>query len=219
MEPPVSMRAEDLQDAREAVISAFRPLASEDVVRGQYAGYTDVEGVAEGSQTETYVAARLWVDTDRWRDVPFVLRTGKRMARSAQQISLVMRKVDGPLTHQPDAGNVVRFSISGSGALELDLTIKEPGAEFRLGSGTAELDLTKIKDGDPLPPYAKLLHDVLAGDRSLFTTGAGLREAWRVAAAVLADPPPVQPYEQGSTGPAAGDELPLHGWVLDRDPS
>jgi glucose-6-phosphate 1-dehydrogenase len=196
------------------VIAAFRPLQAGDVVRGQYTGYTDLEGIADDSQTETYVAARLWIDTDRWHGVPFVLRSGKRMAASAQQVSLVMRKVEGPVTHQPDGGNVIGFSLAGSGVLEVDLAVKEPGAEFALGSGTAALDLTAVEDGDPLPPYAKLLHDVLTGDRSLFTTGAGLKEAWRAAAGVLSDPPPVQPYEPGSWGPAAADALPRHRWIL-----
>ena len=77
MEPPLSMGAEDLQDAREAVIAAFRPLDPSDVVLGQYATYRQTEGIAPDSTTDTYVAARLWIDTDRWRDVPFVLRTGQ----------------------------------------------------------------------------------------------------------------------------------------------
>lgn len=73
MEPPVSMKPDDLQAARESVIAAFRPLAKEDVVFGQFDGYTDTEGVASDSTMDTFVAARLWIDTDRWRDVPFLL--------------------------------------------------------------------------------------------------------------------------------------------------
>jgi glucose-6-phosphate 1-dehydrogenase len=113
-EPPVSMTPADLQDAREAVIACFRPLDPDEAVRGQYDGYRDVDGVAADSHTDTFVAARLWIDTERWRGVPFVLRTGKRMARSAQQVTLVMRDLTGPL--QPSrirSGNRVRLSLAG----------------------------------------------------------------------------------------------------------
>ena len=80
MEPPASMAADDLQSAREEVIGCFRPLDPAEVVLGQYDGYRDVKGIAPDSTTDTFVAARMWVDNDRWRGVPFLMRTGKRMA-------------------------------------------------------------------------------------------------------------------------------------------
>src|SRR3954447_8938433 len=98
MEPPVSLKPADLQDAREAVLAAFRPLSADDVVLGQFEGYTDIDGVADDSRTDTFVAARLWVDTDRWHGVPFLLRTGKRMAADAQRVSLLLRKPEGPVS-------------------------------------------------------------------------------------------------------------------------
>jgi glucose-6-phosphate 1-dehydrogenase len=214
MEPPMSMVPADLQDAREAVIAAFRPLDPDDVVRGQYDGYRDVDGVAADSQTETFVAARLWIDTERWRGVPFVLRTGKRMARSAQQVTLVMRDVTGPLeTSHVRFGNRVWLSLAGPGRIELDLVVNTLGPQLELTCGNARLDLNAVPAGDPLPPYATLLRDVLLGDRSLFTSREGLRSAWRAAAPLLADRPPVQPYPQGSWGPDAADRLPITGWA------
>ena len=80
MEPPASLGATDLQAAREKVINCFRPIDPAEVVLGQFSGYQDVPGVAAGSTRDTFVAARLWIDTDRWRGVPFYLRTGKRLA-------------------------------------------------------------------------------------------------------------------------------------------
>src|ERR687893_2380232 len=91
MEPPASMAADDLQTARESVLAAFRPLAPGEVVLGQYRSYRATEGVPDDSDTDTYVAARLWIDTDRWRGVPFLLRTGKKLARSAQRVSLIYK--------------------------------------------------------------------------------------------------------------------------------
>ena len=207
MEPPVSLGADDLQAAREAVIAAFRPLDVDDVVLGQYDGYRQVAGIAPDSTVDTFVAARLWVDTDRWRDVPFFLRTGKRLAQGAQRVSLVLRQPDGPLTHLPPDGNVVTFALDGAGKIEVTMVVKELGAEFSLVDADASIDLSHLADADPLPPYVRLIHDVVLGDRSLFTRPDGLAHVWKIATPVLDHRPAVQPYEQGSWGPPAAAEL------------
>jgi glucose-6-phosphate 1-dehydrogenase len=215
MEPPASMDAADLQEARESVIAAFRPIDPAEVVLGQFEGYLEIDGVADGSTTDTFSAARLWIDTDRWRGVPFLLRTGKRLAASEQRVSLVMKPVDGPLTHVPEQGNVVTFSLAGSGDLEAALVLKKPGTGLDLARATESIALDAVADADPLPPYVALLNDVLTGDRSLFTSSSGLAHAWRVAAPLLDNRPPVQPYPPGSWGPAAADELAAPGkWLL-----
>jgi glucose-6-phosphate 1-dehydrogenase len=215
MEPPVSMKPEDLQEAREAVLAAFRPLAKEDVVLGQFEGYTDIEGIADDSQTDTFVAARLWVDTDRWHGVPFLLRTGKRMAQSEQRVSLVLRKPDGPVTQLPGHGNVLSLSLAGPGAVDVRMVTKEPGPDLTLAEATSSLSLCDVPGGHPLPPYVSLIHDVVVGDRSLFTTSEGLASAWRAVAPLLEDRPPVQPYAPDSWGPVAANELAgPGGWLL-----
>jgi glucose-6-phosphate 1-dehydrogenase len=215
MEPPASLDAGDLQDARESVISSFRPIDPSEVVLGQFDGYLDIDGVADGSTTDTFAAARLWVDTDRWRGVPFLLRTGKRLADSQQRVSLVMRPVEGPLNQVPTQGNVVTFSLAGDGDLEAALVVKEPGAGLNLVQATESLALKDIKNADPLPPYVALLNDVLLGDRSLFTSSSGLEHAWRVADPLLKNRPEVQPYQPGTWGPDAAAELAKPGtWLL-----
>ncbi|MDQ1597734.1 MAG: glucose-6-phosphate 1-dehydrogenase [Microbacteriaceae bacterium] len=217
MEPPVSMKADDLQAARESVIAAFRPLAKQDVVFGQFAGYDQTDGISDGSKTDTFVAARLWIDTDRWRDVPFLLRTGKQLAASEQQVSVLFREPDsGPLKHGAlMGGNVLTVSLSGSGSIRLKLVIKEPGAELDLATGETDLPLSEVKNADPLPPYVKLINDVIVGDRSLFTRPDGLEHAWEVIAPILDDPPESLPYERGSWGPeAAADLAAPDGWLL-----
>jgi len=215
MEPPVSLKPADLQDAREAVLAAFRPLAKEDVVLGQFEGYTDIEGIPDDSQTDTFVAARLWVDTDRWHGVPFLLRTGKRMADDEQRVSLLLRKPDGPVTQLPGHGNVVSLSVEGPGAVDVRMVTKEPGPDLTLAEATSSLSLCDVPGGAPLPPYVSLIHDVVVGDRSLFTTSEGLAAAWRAVAPLLEDRPPVQPYSLGSWGPTAANELAAPGgWLL-----
>ncbi|HMH92919.1 MAG TPA: glucose-6-phosphate dehydrogenase (NADP(+)) [Streptosporangiaceae bacterium] len=216
MEPPASLHALDLQAAREKVISSFRPLDPGEVVLGQFEGYRDVPGVAAGSDRDTYVAARLWIDNERWRGVPFYLRTGKRLAATEQRVSLILREPAGPLAGQlPAEANVLSFSLAGNGEIDLSLVAKKPGAALDLDVARASIPLSGLKGADPLPPYVRLLHDVLLGDRSLFTRPDGLAAVWKVAGPLLTSPPPVVPYAPGSWGPAAARELVAPGrWLL-----
>jgi glucose-6-phosphate 1-dehydrogenase len=216
MEPPASLDPADLQAAREKVINCFRPLDPAEVVLGQFSGYQDVPGVAAGSRRDTYVAARLWVDNDRWRGVPFYLRTGKRLAATRQRVSMVLRKPDGPLTAQlPDDANVLSFSLAGDGEIDLSLVTKKPGPGLALDGAQAKVPLSGLPGADPLPPYVRLIHDVLLGDRSLFTRPDGLAAVWKVAEPLLTRPPEVVPYAAGSWGPHQARELIAPGrWLL-----
>ncbi len=181
MEPPESFAATDLQSAREKVIGSFRSIDPTDVVLGQFAGYRDVPGVDPKSEQNTFVAARLWIDNERWRGVPFYLRTGKRLAATRQRVSLILRKPGVPLADQlPCDGNVLSFSLAGDGEIDLSVVAKKPGAGVALDTARVALPLSTLADADPLPPYVRLIHDVLIGDRSLFTRPDGLAAAWNV---------------------------------------
>jgi glucose-6-phosphate 1-dehydrogenase len=216
MEPPASLDAMDLQTAREKVISCFRPLDPAEVVLGQFTGYHDVPGVAAKSTMDTYVAARLWIDTPRWRDVPFYLRTGKRLAQTRQRVSLILREPPGPLAGKlPAESNVLSFSLAGDGEIELSLIAKKPGPGLELERGTAALPLSGLAGANPLPPYVRLIHDVLTGDRSLFTRPDGLAAVWKSVGPLLDNRPKVAPYAPGSWGPDQARELIAPGrWLL-----
>ena len=216
MEPPPSLGARDLQAAREEVIGCFRPLDPADVVLGQFDGYRDVPGVDPRSTRDTYVAARLWIDSDRWRGVPFYLRTGKRLAASAQRVSIILRDPPGPLAGQlPPGANVLCFSLAGDGDIDLSLVAKKPGPALDLDVAHAGISLASLPGADPLPPYVRLIHDVLLGDRSLFTRPDGLAAVWDVAGPILSGPPRLQSYAPGSWGPAAARDLVAPGkWIL-----
>jgi glucose-6-phosphate 1-dehydrogenase len=218
MEPPLSFSPEDLQDAREAVISAFRPLDLDEVVLGQFDGYRETEGIADGSHTDTYVAARLWVDTDRWRDVPFVLRTGKRLKEGAQRLSLLFRAPKGPLHSAGKLPEALAFDLQGSGRIMMQLTVKQPGPEFVPDDVDHVLRLDQVASGS-MAPYTSLIYDVLRGDRSLFTSSAGLAAAFTAFAPLQGpDRPGVLPYPQDSWGPTEADRLAgRFGWLLDRE--
>ncbi|HEX2904005.1 MAG TPA: hypothetical protein VHO01_11175 [Jatrophihabitans sp.] len=215
MEPPASMSPEDLQAAREKVIGKFRPIDPAEVVLGQFDGYRDLAGIAARSRTETYVAAKLWVDTPRWKGVPFLLRTGKRLHASHQTVSMVLRPPTGPLTDLPAEGNVLRFDLNGSGQIDLSMVAKQPGVGLQLGVAKAGIPVASIADRQPLPPYVRLLHDVLSGDRSLVTRPDGLAHVWKVAEPVLALNRRPLSYAPGSWGPAAARKLAApDGWLL-----
>ncbi|MGI8880940.1 MAG: glucose-6-phosphate dehydrogenase [Jatrophihabitans sp.] len=215
MEPPVSLAADDLQASRERVIKSFRPLDPKEVVLGQFAGYRDVPGVAARSRMDTFVAARLWIDNPRWRGVPFLLRTGKRMAAGEQRVSIVLRDPVGPVGDLPPESNVLSFSLSGAGEIELSLVVKKPGPDIDLDVAITRIPLADLPNSDPLPPYTRLIHDVLMGDRSLFTRPDGLAAVWKVAEPLLANRPRIAMYPQGSWGPARARALAEPGrWLL-----
>jgi len=216
MEPPASLDAQDLQAARNEVISCFRPLDPQEVVLGQFDGYREVPGVDPHSNRDTFVAARLWIDNHRWRHVPFYLRTGKRLAASKQRVTLILREPHGPLTGQlPRAGNVLSFSLAGDGEIDLLFVVKKPGPALNLDVARGAIPLASLHGADPLPPYVRLIHDVLLGDRSLFTRPDGLAAVWQVADPLLTSPPPVRGYQPGSWGPAEARELIAPGqWLL-----
>ncbi|MGO1560307.1 Glucose-6-phosphate 1-dehydrogenase [Actinomycetales bacterium JB111] len=216
MDPPFDIRdPQEILYERERVLRSLR-LEVGDVVLGQFDGYRELEGVSPDSVQDTFVAARVWVDTDRWRGVPFILRTGKMMARKAQRMTLVLRQPDGPMFDEDLEPNTIEVSFAGAGSVALNITVKEPGPELDVTSGRAKLELKDVRRGEALSPYASLLHDVLMGDRSLFTTEAGLRAAFEAFAPLQGpDRPTPQPYAPGSWGPESAAELAKpYRWML-----
>lgn len=215
MEPPHCLEPDCVGEAREAVIGCFRPLTDSDVVLAQYDGYRGTSDVPLDSGTETYVAARIWIDNERWAGVPFLLRTGKCMAESRQRVSVVFKDAAPGLPGQPGDGSILSFELSGDGEIALSLVIKEPGAEKTLGVGTTALPLGSASSGPPLPAYSILLYDLLIGDRSLFTRPDGLEHVWTVADPILRNKPEPISYEPGTWGPSEAAELARpHTWVL-----
>jgi glucose-6-phosphate 1-dehydrogenase len=215
MEPPASLSADDLQSAREKVIRSFRPLDPAEVVLGQFEGYRDIAGIKARSRTDTYVAAKLWIDNPRWKGVPFYLRTGKRLAAGAQKVSVVLRTPQAPLAKLPPQANVLTFSLSGDGEFDLSLLAKKPGVDVRVDPASVSLPLGTLPEAEPLPPYVRLIHDALLGDRSLFTRPDGLSAAWKAVTPILDHPPRLAPYKPGSWGPARAAKLVApHRWIV-----
>jgi glucose-6-phosphate 1-dehydrogenase len=216
LEDPGEWSADAVRRARAAVFADVRPLDPARVVLGQYDGYRDEEDVDEDSDVETFVALEAWVDNDRWRDVPFHLRTGKAMAETRRTVTLRFRAPDSTVF----GGDGLRrdelvLELTDEAQIHVDLLGKRPGPEMELAPATMRLDLgEELPDDEPLEAYERLLLDVLAGDHTLFAHADETRRLWEVCQPVLDDRPEPLPYAQESWGPAEALDLPEGGWRL-----
>jgi glucose-6-phosphate 1-dehydrogenase len=223
MEPPTALDARRLRDETAKVFDALKPVDPASVVRGQYAGYLDEPGVAEGSQTETMAAVRAEVDNWRWAGVPFLLRSGKCLGASRQLVTLGFH--EPPLRMFPVSAkdaidgrrNEITIDFEDPGSITIDFLAKEPGATMKLGTGKM---IFRYQDSfsaaSALEGYERLILDAMLGDQSLFTRADAVERLWQVSAPLLDNPPPVKPYAPGSWGPQPGvDALAApHRWHL-----
>jgi glucose-6-phosphate 1-dehydrogenase len=216
MEAPESLDAGHLRDAKAAAFAALRPFTRDDAVYGQYAGYRDEEGVDPGSDTETFVALRAWVDDARWDGVPFLLRTGKAMAEGRRTVTLTLRD-PGPRIFPGGDGrpNEVVFELSRDPQIAVTVRVKAPGPTSAVADAALTLDVERALGAHGLEAYERLLHDVMMGDHLLFTRADEVERLWECATPLLAEPPEVLPYERGTWGPGAAEALaePI-GWRL-----
>jgi glucose-6-phosphate 1-dehydrogenase len=210
MEPPLELASKELGDEKVKVFQALRPLGPEDVVRGQYEGYRDLEGVDPHSNTDTYVAGRVFIDNWRWKDVPFFFRHGKRMPETRRVLTIVFKKPALSLFERTDVStdsidaNHLTFDFGDPGSISASFLAKDPGWELDLTE--ARMDFHYAGD-ELLEAYERLIHDALIGDKTLFTRADGIERLWEAVQPVLDDPPAVLPYAPGSWGPAGADAL------------
>ncbi|NLD77199.1 MAG: glucose-6-phosphate dehydrogenase [Acidimicrobiales bacterium] len=215
MEPPATDDPEALRDEIGKVTRAVRPFDPADVVRGQFVGYQDEKGVADGSETETFVALRAHVDSWRWADVPFYIRAGKSMASTVTEAIVELKRPPRPMftagAHVPDP-NRLRFRLKPDDTITVGMQAKRPGEE--LLSMPVDLLLTEPPGvGEGVEAYERLLDDALDGDPRLFARQDAVEAAWKAVQPVLDSPPDLETYEVGSWGPAAADRLlPEQAW-------
>ena len=208
MEPPAYQGFVAVQSEKASVFHAMRKLTADDVVRGQYAGYRAEKGVAPDSDVETFCALRLFIDSWRWADVPWYLRTGKCLPTTAAEVLVQLKAPPQRLfddASTPDErANYVRFKLQPMAAVAIAARVKRPGKGF-LGD-QRELFLCENEAGEEAP-YERLLRDAMAGDGALFTSQDAVEAAWAVVDGVLEQHAPALPYARGSWGPAAADAL------------
>lgn len=210
MEPPISMDSEDMQNEKIKVLSAIRDIKQSDVVRGQFVGYLDEEGVAENSDTETFVAMKLFIDNWRWAGVPIYLRTGKKMPETVLEVIVEFKQPPRALFGKAES-NQVRFRLGAQDGVDISLQAKKPGT--KLVSETVDLSVEFFTEfGDRQGPYERLLRAAMLGDHFRFTRIDAVLHSWAILEDVLKSPNRVHPYFEGTWGPDEADELIPGGW-------
>jgi glucose-6-phosphate 1-dehydrogenase len=208
MELPAAGDPDSVKNAAAGLLHAVNAADPARYVRGQFDGYQKVDGVAPDSDTETFAALRLDIDNPRWSGVPFYLRAGKCLPTTRTELRLVFRNpprlgIDLPVYADEPGQLVVKvFPVTG-----LRMTL--PGWRGAQNTGAPmvlDADSTGIA-GEIVEPYESLLHAAMMGHRARFARQDGVEEQWRIVAPLLHAPPPVQPYQPGSWGPAAAGQL------------
>ena len=219
MEPP-SGDDDAIPRRREDVFRAMPAVDPREAVRGQYAGYRDIEGVKPGSDTETFVALELEIENWRWAGVPILVRAGKALPVTATEIVIRLQRVPqlewgGHRLYSPGYDDIV-LRIGRHAGVSIFLRAKTPGKAV---SQPVSLDLDFAEElGEPPQPYERLLADALRGDPTLFPRWSVIEETWRIVQPLFDEAPPVERYQSGSWGPTSSHALAAAygGW---REPS
>ncbi len=230
MEPPVSFRADAVRDEQAKILHAIQPLSAEDVlsktVRGQYGpgtingervpGYREEDGVPRDSKNETFVAMKLQIDNWRWADVPFYLRTGKRLPSRSTAVVIQFRRAPFVLFRDTPVENLMPnqlvMHIQPEEGISLRFAAKVPGPAMRLGAVDMNFEYADYFGSQPSTGYERLLHDCMIGDATLFQRADMVEAGWCVVSPVLdvwkALPPRNFPnYAAGTWGPRDAEDL------------
>ena len=227
MEPPIDFTADSVRNEKVKVLKSLHTPGPKHVVRGQYGpgfvegeevrGYREEEGVAPGSDTDTFVAAKLFVDNWRWADTPFYVRMGKRLARRETTIAIQFKRAPHPPFEDGAAEglrpNVLLINVQPNEGVSLAIGAKTPGQGMTIR--TVHMDFLyggAFREGLP-DAYERLILDAMLGDATLFTRADEIVEQWALVDAIVAlwkrDRPSFPNYAAGTWGPVGADEL-LH---------
>jgi glucose-6-phosphate 1-dehydrogenase len=221
MEPPTALEPKPISEEKNKVFRSMLPVDPKDVVRGQYNGYRQEEGVDPESDTETFIALKCLIDNWRWAGVPFFLRTGKKMAEGQRIISIAFR--EPPKSMFPVGSGIgaqgpdhLTFDLADASKMSLSFYGKRPGPGMRLDKLSLQFAMHDTGlAGDVLEAYERLILDAMRGDHTLFTTAEGIERLWEVSIPLLENPPPVRLYPPGAWGPKSIHQLVApHAWRL-----
>jgi glucose-6-phosphate 1-dehydrogenase len=213
MEPPTALEPRAISEEKNKVFRSLLPINPAHVIRGQYVGYREEDGVAGDSDTETFIALKVAIDNWRWAGVPIYLRTGKKMAEGMRIISIAFK--EAPKTMFPAGSGVgqqgpdhLTFDLADNSKVSLSFYGKRPGPGMRLEKLSMQFSTQETEEvADVLEAYERLLLDAMRGDHTLFTTAEGIESLWDRSTALLEDPPPAKAYQPGTWGPNAIHQL------------
>ncbi|MGD0752829.1 MAG: glucose-6-phosphate dehydrogenase [Anaerolineales bacterium] len=216
MEPTSSFNADTIRNEKAKLFESIRPIALDDTIRGQYAGYPKAAGVAPGSLTPTYAALKLYIDNWRWQGVPFFLRSGKALMRKTSEIIIEFERPPHLMFHLPEKStitpNILSLCIQPDEGIHLRFEAKVPDFEQAMRSVDMDFHYRSAFDGSLPEAYERLLLEALAGDASLFTRSDSIEAAWNLLDPILQGweaqaGSGLVVYPVGSWGPAEADQL------------
>jgi glucose-6-phosphate 1-dehydrogenase len=217
MELPATFGADDIRDEKHKLLRSVRLPSPSDAVYGQYRGYREEKGVAQGSRTPTFTALKLQIDNWRWQGVPFYIRAGKALSRRTTEVSIHFQQIPFCLFGREDVcqliePNVLSLRIQPDEGIGLCFATKVPGDDLSVGSVTMDFSYARAFRRSPGEAYEKLLLDAMRGDATLFARRDGDEQAWTLLAPLLeawdASTEAPAPYEKGSEGPPEAADLP-----------
>jgi glucose-6-phosphate 1-dehydrogenase len=212
MEPPVGMDSESVRDEKVKVLKAMPPIDDQNLIRGQFRGYRDENGVAKNSQTETFAAVKLEINSWRWKGVPFYIRAGKCLPTTCTEIFAKFHK---PPTIVPDSElveNHLRLRLSPEITIAMGMMNLAPDAEG-LKLQASEMVANHSPRADEMDAYERVLGAAMEGDSTLFAREDYVEEAWRIVDPILKNSTPVYQYAPGTWGPGEADRVaPTGGW-------
>lgn len=206
IEPPSGGNPDALRDEKVKILKAIKPLSRDDLIRGQYTGYRDLDGVADDSQVETFAALRFFIDSWRWANVPFYVRAGKSLAARVTEVRVELKAPPQAVFGEtpPGGSNYIRFRLGPEVEIAMGALAKMPGDQM-IGHAT-ELSVCH-QHIDDMPPYERLIGDAMEGDATLFARQDGVEAEWRIVDPILNDGGPVHAYPTGSWGPEKADDI------------
>jgi glucose-6-phosphate 1-dehydrogenase len=206
MDPPTGEAHDAIRDEKARLLKAVRPLTPDDVVRGQFKGYRQEDGVAPDSAVETYAAVRLFIETWRWSGVPFYIRAGKCLPVTCTEVIVNLKRPPRETFPEKEPGlpNRLRLRLSPEVVIAIGMRVKLPGEQME--GEDAELIATHHRP-DEMSPYERLLGDALRGDQSLFAREDTIEAQWKIVEQVLGNATPVHEYEPNTWGPAEADSM------------
>jgi glucose-6-phosphate 1-dehydrogenase len=211
MEPPIRTDSESIRDEKVKVLKAMAPLETKNLVRGQFRGYRQEPGVAPDSRVETFAALKLYVDSWRWRGVPFYIRAGKCLPVTCTEILIRLRQPPTMYQHYNLESNYVRFRISPDIVLAFGLNVVSP-----VNDGVSELSellASRQPCASEMDAYERVLGDAMAGDATLFAREDYVEEAWRIVDPALKASTQLYEYDPKTWGPAEVESVaPPGGW-------
>ena len=212
MEPPVRTDSESIRDEKVKILRAIPPLEVSNIVRGQFRGYRKENGVASGSQMETFIALRLFINSWRWQGVPFYIRAGKNLPVTCTEIIVRLRRPPSVFAASSSAPNYFRFRISPEVTIAFGTTVMD--REEQMLGQMVEMVASHWPGTEDTDAYARVLGDAMAGDARLFAREDYVEEAWRIVDPVLKARTPVFEYDPNTWGPHEVHQLvsPAGGW-------